>query len=74
VLSDERRYAIPATIVCCEFSGEQLRGWMAGGAAPLAELALMHDVEYVDLPTGHWPQFTRPADLAEVIRAAVDRG
>lgn len=73
VLTDDRRYAIPATIVCCEFTGEQLRGWMAGGAAPLAELALMQDVEYVDLPTGHWPQFTRPTALAEVIRAAVDR-
>ena len=28
-------------------------------------------VEYVDLPTGHWPQFTRPDDLAAAILAAI---
>ena len=59
--------------VTTEFTGEQLRGWMAGGAPQLAELALMRDVEYVDLPTGHWPQFTRPDDLAAVILAAIER-
>ena len=73
VLTDDRRHDIPTTIVCCEFTGEQLRGWMAGGAPQLAELALMRDVEYVDLPTGHWPQFTRPDDLAAVILAAIER-
>jgi hypothetical protein len=31
----------------------------------------MRDVDYVDLPTGHWPQFTRPRDLAQAILAAV---
>ena len=31
------------------------------------------EVDYVDLPTGHWPQFTRPAELGAAILAAVDR-
>ena len=39
----------------------------------MAELAAVHDVEYLDLPTGHWPQFTKPRELAEAILAAVDR-
>lgn len=73
VLGDERRYDVPATIVACAFSGEQLREWIAQGAPFVAELAAMHDVEYVDLPTGHWPQFTRPAELGRVILEAVDR-
>jgi hypothetical protein len=30
-------------------------------------------VDYVDLPTGHWPQFTKPAELGAAILAAVDR-
>jgi pimeloyl-ACP methyl ester carboxylesterase len=46
---------------------------MADGAAPLTELAAMRDVEYVDVPTGHWPQFTKPAELARAILTAVDR-
>ena len=51
-----------------------LRGSIEQGLAPLRELAKIRDVEYVDLPTGHWPQFTRPADLARAIVTAVDRG
>jgi pimeloyl-ACP methyl ester carboxylesterase len=73
VLADERRYDVPATIIACEFSSEQLRDWMAQGEPYVAELAAMNDVEYVDLPTGHWPQFTKPAQLAQVILAAVER-
>jgi pimeloyl-ACP methyl ester carboxylesterase len=74
VLADDRRYDVPATIIACEFPSEQLREWMAQGEPNLAELAAMRDVEYVDLPTGHWPQFTKPAQLAQAILAAVDPG
>jgi pimeloyl-ACP methyl ester carboxylesterase len=74
VLSDERRYDVPATVIACEFSSEQLRKWMAEGHPYMAELAAVHDVEHIDLPTGHWPQFTKPAQLGQAILAAVDRG
>ena len=40
----------------------------------VAELAAMRDAEYIDLPTGHWPQFTKPRELEQAILAAVDRG
>ena len=72
-LHDERRFAVPATVICCEFSSDQLRHWIAAGDPNVAELTHINDVEYVDLPTGHWPQFTRPADLGAAILAAVDR-
>ena len=74
VLTDERRYDVPATIIACEYSSDQLRGWIEEGLPYVAELAAMRDVEYVDLPTGHWPQFTKPAELAAAILGAVDRG
>ena len=73
VLADDRRYDVAATIIVCEFPSEQLRQWLAQGEPSLAELAAMRDVDYVDLPTGHWPQFTRPRDLAQAILAAVDQ-
>ena len=73
-LTDERRYDIPATVIACEFTGEQARRWIAGGEPMLAELGRLRDVEYVDLPTGHWPQFTKPTELGVTILAAVDRG
>jgi len=72
-LQDERRYNVPATVIACEFPSAMLHEWMAAGSPFTAELARMKDVEYVDLPTGHWPQFTRPAELGAAILAAVER-
>ena len=73
VLSDPRRYDIPVTVICCEFSTDTCRTWLAEGHAFLAELGRVKDVDLVDLPTGHWPQLTRPRDLAAAILAAVGR-
>lgn len=70
-LSDPRRYGVPATVICCEFRAEQLRVWLEHGA--MSEIPLIEDVELVDLPTGHWPQLTKPAELAATILTAVDR-
>ena len=50
-----------------------LRGRIEQGLAPLRELAKIRDVEYVDLPTGHWPQFTRPVELARGIVTSLSR-
>jgi pimeloyl-ACP methyl ester carboxylesterase len=72
VLSDDRRYDVPVTVIACEFTTDMLREWMAAGSPFVAELSRITDVELVDLPTGHWPQFTRPRELAEAIIAAVD--
>ena len=36
------------------------------------EFTKIRTVDYVDLPTGHWPQFSRPEQLAEaIVRAAL---
>jgi pimeloyl-ACP methyl ester carboxylesterase len=70
-LYDERRYDVPVTAVATEYTAAALRGWVEAGEGQVSELARMHDVTYVDLPTGHWPQLTRPDDLAEVILAAI---
>lgn len=71
--ADDRRLSVPATVIACEFSSEMLRGLMEQGHPYVAELTRLIDVEFVDLPTGHWPQFTKPAELGAVLLAAVDR-
>jgi pimeloyl-ACP methyl ester carboxylesterase/uncharacterized damage-inducible protein DinB len=70
-LSDERRYDVPVTVICTEFTADMLRDWIARDMAPVREFTRIRDVTYVDLPTGHWPQFTRPEDLASVILGSV---
>jgi pimeloyl-ACP methyl ester carboxylesterase len=64
-LSDERRYDVPATAICPEYSPDDLRSWIDGGGIP--ELARTTHLEYVDIDSGHWPQFTQPEKLAELL-------
>ncbi len=70
-LSDERRYEVPVTVIACEFSSAMLREWMAQDHPAVRELAKIQAVDYIDLPTGHWPQFTRPDELGRAILASV---
>ncbi|MFP7833916.1 alpha/beta fold hydrolase [Marisediminicola sp. LYQ134] len=70
-LRDPRRFDVPVTVICCEFPADMLRQFMAEDHPYTAELARIRDRELVDLPTGHWPQFTKPRQLAETILAAL---
>jgi pimeloyl-ACP methyl ester carboxylesterase len=69
-LRDPRRLDIPVTVLCPEFSPAQAREWVDGGQAP--ELARARNVRYVDIDSGHWPMFTRPAELARLLAAEAD--
>ena len=66
-LANERRYDVPVTIVCPEFTPAQAREWIEGGEVP--ELAKAKQVEYIDIESGHWPMFTKPAELARLLAA-----
>ena len=70
-LSDERRYEVPVTVIACEFSSAMIRKWMEQEHPAVRELGKIRDVDYIDLPTGHWPQFTRPEELGRAILASV---
>jgi pimeloyl-ACP methyl ester carboxylesterase len=67
-LTDERRFDVPVVVVCPEFTPEQARQWIEAGDVP--ELARAKDVDLVDLDSGHWPMFTRPAALANLLANA----
>jgi len=73
VLTNPRRFDVPVTVVACEFPSAMLIEMMQGGHPYVAELARINDREFIDLPTGHWPQFTKPRELGEVIVHAVSR-
>ena len=70
-LHDERRYDVPVTVIASEFPSTALREWIDQGHPYVRELAKIRDVDYVDLPTGHWPQFTRPEELGQAILASI---
>lgn len=69
-LADPGRLDVPVTVVCTSLPSEVLRQMAHPGPPLHTELGSL-DATYVDLPTGHWPMFSRPADLAqEIARAA----
>ncbi len=67
-LRDERRFAIPSVLICPEFSPAQAKEWIDGGDTP--ELAKIEKLELVDIDSGHWPMFTQPATLAQLLANA----
>ncbi|GAA2161155.1 MULTISPECIES: alpha/beta fold hydrolase [Glycomyces] len=71
VLGDERRFDVPITLICCEFGSAMVRAWIEQKVPFVKELAAIKDISYIDLPTGHWPQLTKPAELADAIVSAV---
>jgi pimeloyl-ACP methyl ester carboxylesterase len=66
--TDERRFDLPVTLVCPEFSPEQARKWIDGGE--VAELAKAKHLEFVDIDSGHWPMITKPGELARLLDAS----
>jgi pimeloyl-ACP methyl ester carboxylesterase len=67
VLSDDARLDVPSTVVCTSLSSEQIKGAVEQGYAWVGGLAELRDVTYVDLPTSHWPMWSRPRELAGII-------
>ena len=66
-LKNEARLDVPSTVICTGFTSEQVKDAVKQGYAWLGGLTELRDVSWVDLPTSHWPMWSRPADLATVI-------
>ena len=65
--TNEARSGVPSTLICTGASSQQVKEWATEGYAWLAGLAELRDVTFVDLPTSHWPMWSRPRELAEII-------
>jgi pimeloyl-ACP methyl ester carboxylesterase len=70
-LADMRRFGVPVTLVCPEFSPAQVQEWVTAGELP--ELARVEQLDLVDIDSGHWPMVTRPVELAGLLADAAAR-
>jgi pimeloyl-ACP methyl ester carboxylesterase len=66
-LTNDARLDVPSTVVCTGFPSEQIKEAVKKGYAWLGGLAELRNVTYVDLPTSHWPMWSRPQELAAII-------
>jgi len=67
VLVNPERRRVPSTIILSTASEKDFRAWMASGSEWLAETASLENLRLVELPAGHWPQLSRPDDLAAAL-------
>jgi pimeloyl-ACP methyl ester carboxylesterase len=66
-LTNEARLDIPTTVICTAYTSEDYRKYAKEGYGWLAGLNEVRDIIWVDLPTSHWPMWSRPRELAEII-------
>ncbi len=68
-LSNDARRDIPSTLICTGFSAAEYQAYAREHPdwAFLAGIPELRDTTWIDLPTSHWPMWSRPDDLARLI-------
>jgi pimeloyl-ACP methyl ester carboxylesterase len=66
-LTDDARLAIPSIAICTGFTSEVYKGAVDEGQTWLGGYAELRNVSWIDLPTSHWPMWSRPQELAGII-------
>jgi pimeloyl-ACP methyl ester carboxylesterase len=66
-LTNEARLDIPTTAICTGYSSDDYKAAAKEGYAWLGGFAELRDITWLDLPTSHWPMWSRPKELAEIL-------
>lgn len=72
-LTNDARHQVPTTLVCCSIPSAQVMELARGCHPVFADVANVEHLDVIDLPTGHWPMWSRPCDLAEAIQSEAAR-
>jgi pimeloyl-ACP methyl ester carboxylesterase len=67
--TNDARLDIPSTIIATGYSAADYQKYAKEHPewSFLAGIPELHDITWVDLPTSHWPMWSRPAELAWII-------
>jgi pimeloyl-ACP methyl ester carboxylesterase len=66
-LTNDARLDVPTTVIATGFPSEEYKKGVEQGWGFLAGLAELRDVTWIDLPTSHWPMWSRPQELAAIL-------
>jgi hypothetical protein len=66
-LTNDARRDLPTTMICTGYTPAQYQDAAKEGYAWLAGLEEVRNITWVDLPTSHWPMWSRPKELASII-------
>jgi pimeloyl-ACP methyl ester carboxylesterase len=70
VLTNDARLNVPSIAICTAYTSAQYQEAVKEGQTWLGGFADLRDLTWVDLPTSHWPMWSRPAELAAIIADA----
>jgi pimeloyl-ACP methyl ester carboxylesterase len=68
-LKNDARRDIPSTLIATGFTSEDYRKYAAEEPVMsfLAGIRELRNATWIDLPTSHWPMWSKPKELAEII-------
>ncbi len=66
-LTNEARLDVPSVAICTGYSSDDYKAAVEQGYAWLGGFGELRDLTWVDLPTSHWPMWSKPKELAEII-------
>ncbi len=72
-LVDDARHRVPVTLLMGSFDRETLESELDEWGPYADEFRAIDDAEVVRIGSGHWPQFSMPSRLAELIDEAATR-
>ncbi len=72
-LTNDTRRDIPSTIICTSFPSEKLKTYAHDpNVAWLGGVRELRNLTWLDLPTSHWPMWSRPRELADIIGSVAE--
>jgi pimeloyl-ACP methyl ester carboxylesterase len=66
-LTNDARLDIPSTAICTGYTSQQYKDAVKEGYAFVRGFTELRNVTWIDLPTSHWPMWSRPQELAAII-------
>ena len=72
-LTNDARRKVRTTLVCCSIPSAQVLELAQSGHPMFTEVANLEHLDVIDLPTGHWPMWSSPRDLAAAIQSEASR-
>ena len=65
--ANDERLDVPTTILCTSFTSDQIKAAAEEGQAWLGGVRELRNVTWVDMPTSHWPMWSRTEDVARLL-------
>jgi hypothetical protein len=66
-LTNDARRDVPSVVICTSVTSDWIQAAAKEGQPWLAGLLELRNVTYADLPTSHWPMWSKPRELADLL-------